>query len=193
MRGTIRPTTRGEAVGRAMSMIIAVPKPPKGAPADAGNRPINYRLDAGFNGGADPLAPHCASWSFGDRTPTSDCIGLVLWASGIDRLQPGYKGSRGEWLNCASLLDDAQGAARFCELASIVIARGGKVEPGDWLITRDHIGMIVRPDTTTNVVDGDHLVVDCSPRHGRAHAVDTGYPWSDACVVVKPKFYKVTP
>jgi hypothetical protein len=160
-----------------MSMIIAIPKPPKGAPKDAGGKPINYRLDGGFNGGADPTAAHCASWSYGDRTPTSDCIGLVLWASGIDRMQPGYRGTRGEWLNCASLLDDASGAAVYARY----LAKGEGPTPGDWLLTRDHIGMIIRPDLKGE----DHLVVDCSPRHGRDRAVNTGYPWSDSCVVVR--------
>lgn len=160
-------------------MILAIPKPPAGAPPDAGNRPIAYRLEGGYNGGDDPTAPHCASWSYGDRTPTADCIGLALWSCGIDRKQPGYSGTRGEWLNCASLLDDADGAMRFCE----PIAVRSRTEPGDLLITRDHVGVIVRP----GVGEFDHLVVDCSPRHGRSTAVGVGGPWSDACRVIRIK------
>jgi hypothetical protein len=178
----IRPTTRSEAWQRALAMLMAVPPPPKGAPLDAGNRPIAYRLDdSGELGGDDPNEPICADWSFGNRTPTSDCIGLVLWASGLARRQPGYNGTRGEWLNCASLMDDALSA----------VPRWGKTIrrehalPGDWLLTRDHIGMVIRGPTVTS----DVLVVDCSPRHGRAHAIGTGYPWSDSCVVVRPLHY----
>ncbi len=181
-RGTILHISRDMARTRALSQILAIPKAPPGAPHDAGNRPIAYRLEGGFNGGSNPSAEHCVSWSFGDRTPTADCIGFVLWASGIDRLQPGYAGSRGEWLNCASLLDDADGGMKFCRPL-------GKYEEalvGDWLLTRDHIGFVLRPPC-----DGisDALVVDCSPRHGRATAVNTGYPWSDACRIIRPLCY----
>ena len=172
MRGKILGLKREEAVRRVMSMIVAMP-----AGID-GPKPINYRLKD-YNGGDDPTAPVCSNMSYGNRTPTSDCIGLVLWASGVDRKQPGYNGSRGEWLNCASLLDDADNEGKYCRK----LRMGEKAKPGDWLMTRDHIGMIIRVDEGP---DGDHLVVDCSPRHGRTHAVNTGYPWSDACVVVRP-------
>lgn len=184
-RGAVRPTTRTEAVQRALAMITAIPAAPAGAPADAGHRPIAYRLKD-FNGGRDPYAPHCADWSYGLRTPTADCIGFVLWASGVDRYQPGYKGSRDEWLNCASLLDDADGAKVWCSPVSHVEAA-----PGDWLVTPDHIGMIVRPDGTTidETEASEHLVVDCSPRHGRSRAVNTGYPWSAACRVLRYSRY----
>lgn len=182
-RGVILRLSKEQAVSRALRMVIDVPIPPKGSPADAGDRPIAYRLEGGYNGGADPTADHCASWSYGGRTPTADCIGLVLWASGVDRMQPGYKGTRGEWLNCASLLDDAHTPTpSYCRK----LAPGEDVRIGDWLLTRDHIGMIVRPACGGS----DHLVVDCSPRHGRPTAVNTGYPWSDACEVVRPLVYK---
>ncbi len=182
MRGTILGVTPEEAVTRVLSQIAAIPVPPPGGAVDAGHRPIAYRLEAGFNGGFDPRAPHCASWSYGGRTPTADCIGLVLWASGVDRFQPTYSGSRGQWLNCASLLDDADGLKKFCRpLKTTEMAR-----PGDWVLTRDHIGMLVRKAT----MDTDELVVDCSPRHGRRCAVNTGGFWSDACRVIRPLLYK---
>jgi hypothetical protein len=169
-----------------MSMLLAVPRPPPDAPFDAGGRPIAYRLDPGFNGGADPTAAHCASWSYGLRTPTSDCIGLALWACYIDRKQPGYHGTRGEWLNCASLCDDADGERRFCEPIEYKLGRAG-----DLLITRDHVGVIVRPCLVNGDAgadpDFDHLVVDCSPRHRRDSAVGLGGPWSDACRVIRIK------
>ncbi len=179
------------AVQRALSQIIAVPEPPKGAPADAGHRPVAYRLLGGYNGGFDPDAPHCASWSFGDRTPTADCVGFVLWASGVDREQPGYNGSRDVWLNCASLLDDANGTnlpagtapRRYCR----PLAEHEPPRPGDWCLTRDHISMVVR--VTGEPGREELLVVDCSPRHGRDAAINTGLPWSDACEVVRPLVY----
>ncbi len=175
-RGTWLPSTPALRVQRALSQVYAVPTPPPGAPADAGKRPIAYRLDGGYNGGDDPHAPHCASWSYGDRTPTADCIGLALWSCMIDRKQPGYAGSRGEWLNCASLIDDVDGACRFA-----LPIDDAKAQPGDLLITRDHVGVIIRPA----IGDFDHLVVDCSPRHGRQTAVGIGGPWSDACRVIR--------
>jgi hypothetical protein len=181
-RGLILNLTREQVRDRVLSQVVALPAPPPGTPLDAGNRPIAYRLEGGWNGGFDPTADHCASWSYGARTPTADCIGLALWGSGIDRKQPGYKGSRGEWLNCASLLDDADGAQVYCR----GLGTHESPLPGDWLLTRDHIGVIVRPP----VPNFDELVVDCSPRHGRQHAVGIGGPWSDACRVIRPKHYK---
>lgn len=187
MRGQVLKLTRAEVVRRALSQLTAVPKlPPGNWPADAGNRPIGYRLTPGYNGGFDPTAEHCASWSYGGRSPTADCIGFVLWASGIDRFQPGYKGSRGEWLNCASLLDDAHGARVFCEPVE-ADTQGGKAKPGDWCLDRGHISMVLRPATRTS----DVLVIDCSPRHdqSRQAGIGVGYPWSEACEIVRPKFY----
>jgi hypothetical protein len=163
-----------------MSALLEIPVPPKGAPADAGNRPIAYRREE-QNGGKNPDAPHCADWSYGNRTPTADCIGFALWASGIDRLQPGYDGTRGEWLNCHSLLADAGSDQRFCR----PLRMGEAAAPGDWLLTKSHIGVIVRPETRASKV----LIVDCSPRHGRDTAVGLGGPWSASCVVVRPLHY----
>lgn len=174
--------TRGQVVARALSMIVATPEPRKKT-ADAGLRPIHYRLDtSGLLGGDDPNAPHCADWSYGGRTPTADCIGFALWASGLARQQPGYSGSRGDWLNCASLLDDADGNRAWCR----PLAAGEMAKPGDWLLTRDHIGVIVRPKLRPGQ---EHLVVDCSPRHGRNTAIDTGGPWSGECRVIRPQHY----
>jgi len=187
-RGAIRPTTAAQAVQRAFMMIITVPPPPAGAPPDGGNRPIWYRLED-ENGGKDPFAAHCADRSYGLRTPTADCIGFVLWCSGIDRYQPNYHGSRDGWLNCISLLNDADGAKIWCRPVLYSAA-----QPGDWLITEDHIGIIVRPACylPDHTMTSDHLVVDCSPRHGRAAAVNTGYPWSSTCRVVRYNGYQTS-
>ncbi len=174
---------RGQVLNRAISQIIITPAPPPGAPADAGHRPIHYRLDdSGLLGGDDPSSLHCADWSYGKRTPTADCIGFALWASGIARNQPDYSGSRGTWLNCASLLDDADGAKKFCR----PLFANEQARHADWLLTRDHIAVIIRPAQRP---DQDHLVVDCSPRHGRTTAIDTGGPWSGECRVIRPLFY----
>lgn len=184
-RGAIRPTTAREALVRALSMLGCVPRPPD-PKDDAGNRPGAYRLEQS-NGGSDPYAPHPFDWSYGGRTPTADCIGFVLWASGIDRLQPQYSGTRGSWLNCHSLLADARGAQIFCA----VVADEFNAQPGDWLMTEDHISMVIRPALARP--DGsqrfDHLVIDCSPRHGRDTAIGIGRPWSEACAVVRYKRY----
>lgn len=177
---------RNQVIDRAFDNMRAVPKPPPGAPADAGHRPINYRLND-YNGGKDPLAFTCNEWSYGDRTPTSDCIGFVLHSAGLDRKQPGYHGSRGEDLNCAALMDDAESASPvFVRLVSAM----ERVLPGDFLLTRDHIALIIRPAPEPNPQGVEHLVIDCSPRHQRnGQAINTGGPWSDACVVVRPLFY----
>lgn len=187
-RGTRRPTTRDEAVARALKALSYIPIPPDPTVEDAGNRPIEYRLsgpDGGYNGGDDPYAIHCASWSFGGRTPTADCIGYMLHSSGIDRLQPGYKGSVGEYLHCGSLLADARGAQQFCKFVA-----DDKALAGDWLMDEGHCSMIIRPAI---YVGGhmrfDHLVADCSPRHGRPTAIGLGAPWSEAARVVRYKLY----
>lgn len=186
-RGAIRQTTREEAVRRALSMIACVPQPPHGAPSDAGHRPIGYRLEE-KNGGRDPFAGHCADWSFGDRRPTADCVGFVLWATGIDRLQPSYKGVSGPWLHCPSLIADADGAKRWCEPVDYWQAIAG-----DWLLDAGHISMIVRPamkvPNSPSNEKYDHLVVDCSPRHGFPTGINTGGPWSEKCRVVRYKLY----
>lgn len=189
MRGKILYLTREEAVTRALSQVAVLPVPPPGSPLDAGNRPIAYRLEGGYNGGDDPTAPHCASWSYGYRTPTADCIGLVLWASGIDRKQPSFNGSRGEWLNCASLLDDADGAQVFCR----PLSKSELPTSGDWVLTRGHIGMLIRPPRVVGHSGmweiAPALVVDCSPRHGRQAAVGVGRVWSGNCRFIRPRIY----
>lgn len=198
-RGAIRPTTRLEAVQRALSQIIAVPKPPVGAPADAGNRPIGYRNDSGKNGGFDPFAPHCASWSFGDRRPTADCVGLVCWAIGIDRMQPTFKGSLGVWLQQNSMMNDADGAQRFFAPVDYWSAL-----PGDLLVDTQHVALIVRPamrvprpDPSAPVEEYEMVCVDSSPANARdvgagasKHTgIGTSGPWSKACRVIRYKHY----
>lgn len=176
-RGKWLALTSEQRVSRALANMMIIPIPPEGAPSDAGKKPIAYRLKD-VNGGDDPTAAHCAGWSYGLRTPTADCIGFLLHSGGIDRKQPLYAGIAGPWLHCPSLIADAKGAQRFVELVT------GGVAPGDFLLTEDHCAMILRPDP-----DGSggfsHLVIDCSPRHGRDTAIGIGYPWSASFTVCR--------
>jgi hypothetical protein len=192
-RGKILYLTRKEVVDRGLSQMLAIPPLPPGSyPDDAGNRPIGYRLDPGFNGGSDPEAPHCASWSYGGRSPTADCIGFVLWAAGIDRCQPLYRGSRDIWLNCSSLLDDAYGTnlPKGTKPQTYVrpLALGEAPLPGDFLLDRGHISLVLRPPSRVTKA----LVIDCSPRHDstRLSAISVGYPWGTQTQVIRPLFYK---
>ena len=160
---------------------------------DGIERPIAYRLDdSGLLGGDDPLAEHCADVSYGGRTLTADCIGFALYCAGIARRQPGFKGSRGEWLNTDSVLDDAHGAQVFFR----TLKPGEKARPGDLVVTRSkfllgkriragHIEMLLRPAA----LDFKAMTIGCSPRFGRETAIGVGYTWSDACEVVRPLNY----
>lgn len=180
-RGKILDITAPQVVLRALSVLTSNPIPPPGSPKDAGGRAIQYSKEPGRNGGFDPTAPHPASWT-DKRIPTADCVGFALWACGIDRMQPGYEGSRGEWLNCGALMDDAEGECRFVRFVSDDQARAG-----DCLLTEGHIGVIIRPEC----VNDGHMVLDCSPRHGRHNsAIETGGPWADNCKVIRWKHVK---
>lgn len=189
-RGEIFECTPSEAVSRVFSQLIALPPLPEG-PQEGRSAPvpIAYRLHD-MNGGFDPEAPYCASWSYGNRTPTADCIGLVLWASKIDRKQPGYKGSQGEWLSCISIIDDARKEGRFSKLVGNDEVHGKKARPGDWLVNSAHIGMVIRPETEVSAL----LVIDCSPRHAtdanRNAAIGIGRAWADDCIIVRPTNYR---
>lgn len=197
MTTRVFPLTRDQVVARALAHLTLVAEPHPSSPPDFIPAPVSYRLDdSGRLGGDDPSAPHCADWSYGYRTLTSDCIGFALYCAGLARYQPGYWGTRGAWLNTDSVLDDAdRQMAFFRHLMS-----GERVKPGDLLVSRSdylfgvrkkvgHIGVIVRPAPSGAF---EHLVVDCSPRHGRTTAINTGYPWSTRCQVVRPLHYKET-
>lgn len=191
LRGAWFPCSAEERIARAFELMTCIPTPPSGSPSDAGDRPIGYRLAGGYNGGDDPFAVfdvdfggddttdrYPVGWSFGDRVPTMDCVGLVLGACQIDRKQPGYRGSVGEWLHCGSLIADAHGAQRFVELLDDSAGM-----PGDFMITAEHIGMILRRKT----VHVDYLVIDCSPRHDaeRVSSIGVGGPWSRSYTIAR--------
>lgn len=200
-RGTKLTLTRHEVVARALFGLVAVPLAPAGSPPDAGGRPGHYRLPYP-NGGEDPTMgfqigqPHCFAWAYGSRVPVADCIGFALYSLGVDRKQPGYKGTNGEWLNCKSIVDDANGKQVY-----FVRVTEAEALPGDLLIDENHVGVIVRRALNWFVdTDGDGvkdkgedrkediLVVDCSPRHGRESAVGLGHRWSSKCIVVRAKW-----
>lgn len=198
MTTRVLPLTRDQVVARALAHLTLVSEPHPSSPPDFIPAPVAYRLDtSGRLGGDDPSAEHCADWSYGYRTLTSDCIGFALYCAGLARYQPGYHGSRGAWLNTDSILDDAdRQMAFFRHLLS-----GERVKPGDLLVSRSeyllgvrkrigHIGVIVRPAPSDAF---EHLVVDCSPSHGRTTAINTRYAWSPKCQVVRPLHYKETP
>jgi hypothetical protein len=176
-RGAIVPTTAGDAVARALRWIDGRPLPthPQ-APADAKPSPIRYRLKGGYNGGKDPLARHPASWSYGLRVPTADCVGFVAWCLGFDRLQPGHFPTREGYANCDSICDDADAERSF--FARVV----GAPRPGDVVAYRSryvlgvrvavgHIGLVVSDPVTAD--PWSCRVVDCSASvdRKRGHAI----------------------
>lgn len=182
-RGEILKLSRTDVYHRAYQAITGC------VFVDGRRLPIAYRLKE-VNGGFDPAASHCAGISTSGEWkgyPTADCIGFALWASGIDRKQPGYKGTAGEWLHCPSLLADAKGAQKYCR----VLKPGETAKIGDWLLNKNHIGVIIR----TDAYGPAHLVADCSPRHRRRAkvvtdpAIGVGYAWAADCIVVRPLHY----
>lgn len=177
-RGVIRPTTAGEAAIRALGMVGLCPAPPAGAPRDAPRSPIRYRLAAGHNGGADPLAEHPASWSFGDRVPTCDCTGLVCWALGFDRLQPHAFPHYGGYINTDSALIDAGSSRSFFEprdgipVVGDVVIYGGQTRDGK-RVKVGHWGIVVlahrdfEPGNPTRRNFELIRIVDCSSSMSR--------------------------
>jgi hypothetical protein len=194
----ILPLTRDQVVSRALAHLTLVSEPHDHSPPDFVPAPVAYRLDdSGRLGGDDPSAPHCADWSYGYRTLTADCIGFALYCAGLSRFQPGYQGLNGSWLNTDSAIHDAEGPMTFFR----PVFGGERVLPGDLLVSRStyalgvrksvgHIGVIVRPRPSDRF---EHLVVDCSPYHGRDQAIGVRKPWSTRCQVVRPLHYKETP
>lgn len=197
-RGLNLELQRAQVVMRALGAVYCRPVRPDRAPDDWVPCLIQYRLEGGYNGDKDPAAPHCASWSFGLRVPTADCVGFALWAAGIDRYQPGYAGSRGEWLNCDSIIDDAHGARKFFFPVSSL---GG--QPGDLLVSpsgageHGHIGVLL---SSGNGSRQETMAVDCSPFHAVYKDVTTAREkgaigfrpqWSKDCQVIRPNWYAV--
>lgn len=196
MTTRIIPLDSNRVVARALAHLTLVSKPHKFSPPDFVSKPVEYRLDdSGLLGGDDPTAEHCADWSFGYRTLTADCIGFALYCVGIARYQPGYAGLNGAWLNTDSVITDAERQQQFFEL----VGPGDEIRPGDLMVTRStfalgvrvkpgHIGVIVRPSPSAAF---EHLIVDCSPFHGRTTAIGLRKePWGRNYVIVRAKNVK---
>jgi hypothetical protein len=178
--------TREEVLERAFAHLSLLHKG-----SDGVRRPVAYRLDdSGLLGGDDPRAPHCADVSYGGRTLTADCAGFALYSIGLARKQPGYKGSKGEWLNTDSVLDDAHGQQKFFRTLKL----GERALPGDLIVTRGayllgkrvkagHVEVLLRRAAPGYKM----LSIGCSPRFGRDTAIGVGEQWSAACEVVRPK------
>jgi hypothetical protein len=193
---TVLNLTRSQVAARAVGQMLFLPPAHRLSPPDYAPLPIAYRLDdSGLLGGDDPEATDCADWSYGYRRKTADCVGFALWAAGIARKQKGFKGLNGEWLNTDSVLADAEGDMRFfrplmagerARVADLVVSRSrrvlGRRVPG-------HIGVLLRPRPAEGY---EHMVIDCSPRHGRDTAIGVGTPWSKDCHIIRPLFYKET-
>lgn len=168
-RGMKIAVNRMAAVTRACAMPLYTGHMTKNSPEDFFPRPIGYRLG---DGGKDPSAEHCGDWSYGYRTLTSDCIGFVMWALGIDRYQKAGFPEFSGWLNTDSILLHIAAKhekpwfipvelkdAKVGDLLVVGSTRSwlGKRKPG-------HIKMIVRVATPVSPM----LVVDCSPSNGAA-------------------------
>ena len=166
-RGAIRPTSHAEAVERARSMLGYVPAPHPETPAGYPVGPIQYRLKPGHNGGDDPYAPHPASWSYGHRTPTCDCVGLVMWAWGLDRMQPERSKIYAQgWLNTNSLIASAEAGEGIVEQIDAPELGCAVVYPsrGD---TMGHIGIVT--GLPAEMCWEDLTVIDCAASHSRRH------------------------
>ncbi len=175
--------TKEDVVARAVSHLTILHEGEDGV-----FRPIAYRLDdSGLLGGDDPSAPHCADLSYGDRTLTSDCAGFVLYCVGLARLQPGYTGSMGPWLNTDSIIADAHGQQRFFKPVKQEDAR-----MGDLIVTKSKylLGKRIKPGHVEVLLRRaapgfKALSIGCSPRFARDAAIGVGPAWSSACEVVR--------
>jgi hypothetical protein len=168
---TVLNLTRSQVAARAVGQMLFLPPAHRLSPPDYTPLPIGF------------------------RRKTADCVGFALWAAGIARKQKGFKGLNGEWLNTDSVLADAEGDMRFfrplmagerARVADLVVSRSrrvlGRRVPG-------HIGVLLRPRPAEGY---EHMVIDCSPRHGRDTAIGVGTPWSKDCHIIRPLFYKET-
>jgi len=166
-RGTVRPTTRVEAIGRALSMI---------------GQPIEYQLKP-HNGGGNPDAPDPAThWIDNERTPraTCDCAGFVAWCLGYDRYQPRNFPHWGGWINTDSMLFAAQVTSTWfapspyydAEPGEIVVY-GSRINPKTGKRVPGHVGIITHrfPQRVTHCSSGNFI------RLGYAVAETDDAPW----------------
>jgi hypothetical protein len=188
----VRPTTRDEAVARALLMA---------GPAGAA---IRYRL-ADHSGGRDPFAPDPAShWrSAIKRIPlaTCDCSGFVAWELGYDRHQPGDEAGE-DWWNTDAIVRAARSATSTWFHQVLIDhpdpLRRQRPLPGDLVVypsidldhdgSRDRVGHIggivgVAPIWAPGMwgaLEVVHSSKGNDRRLGRAIAKTTGMPWAGA-------------
>lgn len=180
-RGQIRQTTRAEAIERALSMRTKNLAPPPDSPPDAKHQPLQYRLKAGYNGGADPYASHPGSPSYGNRAWTADCVGFVCWAIGLDRYQPGFFKSRAGYINCDSAIIDGEkdGYFRIVDkpIPGDLVVFGGKYAFGVRL-KPGHIGIVTFVPEEWDGKFESLRVVHCSPGNKPTAVAETnGKAW----------------
>lgn len=154
MRGKTIPVTPDQIVERARSQC---------------GLGINYLLG---EGGKDPETVNC-----GTSGTYADCVGLALWAAGVDRLQRGLDlGDYDGWINCNSILRLRKPNTLFLYVGCTPRV---SVQPGD---------IAVRPGTPTNrhghmvVCVGTNRAVHCSKSnydiHSTPGAIDETLIWS---------------
>lgn len=181
--------TGKRAVERALKMLIFTVEGWEEFDNGSKVHPIGYRLKPGHNGGMDPTAEHCGQWSYGGRQLTADCIGLVMWASGLNRWQKGYKGPSGEWLDCNAIFKDAKEneAGRAAREWSYQVT-WQEAKLGDWVVTPKHIEMVIRPECNGN---NGPLLIGCSPRFDTTcyQSIGVGRVWDRSAIVVRPLHY----
>jgi hypothetical protein len=187
MRGDKIKIVRAEALERMIGLLLIVPVPP-GA-REPGPSAIMYRLDdSGRLGGYDPNRGEGWSWSYGNRVPTTDCVGAVCAALGLDRRQhdsdfPEFGGH----LNCESIWLHARNTKIIFRILDPREAAPGDlaVVPGRRGLLRripGHVEMVLRPATGNN----PPLLCGNSPRHkATGQGIGVGAPWSPAVEYVR--------
>lgn len=109
-----------------------------------------------------------------DAAGESDCSGLVSWALGLDRYQPGRIG--GDWISTASMVRDAMGPRQMFAPVALADAVPGDVVTYKATIGVGHCGVIVAVNGPTwRELD----IVDCAARKppAIAHRADGGDLW----------------
>ena len=177
-RGQARKLFAWQVVDRARSLTgKSIHAPLNAVGTTAG--PILYRLKE-HNGGQDPFAPHCASWSPDLKRWTSDCTGFVCWCLGLDRYQPP------DWINTDSALEDAlKKKVRFeplelPELGCVVVYGGAwkngiRTKVGHWGIVT---GLPAEWGPSWDLLSVTHCSSGQSRKHGAAIAETSGQLWA---------------
>lgn len=154
--------------------------------ADAVRRALSVVGQGRYSLGKGGRSP-AASTPF-DREGRCDCSGMVAWAIGLDRYQPGRIG--GDWISTDSIVRDAEGPrAMFRPVAitdwqpgDLVVYPGRRV--GGVRVAIGHVGIVVVVGPTI----AECRVAHCAAsRHAGPGAVrvSDGRPWARRGVVVR--------